>query len=71
MKVKDIIIAEDPNEIELSNMPDREFTIMTIKVLPGPTRLCCYPQQTEVQNQTREFFKEELKHFLLKLFQKL
>ena len=33
MKEQEIITARDPSEMEISNMPDREFQVMFIKIL--------------------------------------
>ena len=35
MKEQDKITARDLNEMEISNMPDREFQVMVIKKLSG------------------------------------
>lgn len=35
MKEQDRITAREPNEMELSNMPDKELKVMAIKILKG------------------------------------
>ena len=35
MREQDKIIAKDLNKMEISNMPDREFQVMVIKILTG------------------------------------
>ena len=39
MKEQDKITARETNEMDISNMPDREFKVMVIKILTGLEKL--------------------------------
>ena len=58
MKEQDNFTARDLSKMKISNMPDREFKVMVIKILTGLEKRVAYLSET-LNNETENIKKNQ------------